>query len=53
MYLTVMVILMCPCCASAVDAEDGPDPQEFECVSCGQTWTMVVDADRLAAHSLS
>ncbi len=47
------VILLCPCCASTVDAEDGPNPQRFECVSCGQTWTMVVDRDRQAAHSLS
>lgn len=46
------VILICPCCASAVDAHADPQPQTFTCVSCGQTWSMVVDADRLAAHSL-
>lgn len=47
------VILICPCCASTVDAEDGPALQTFECVSCGQKWSMVVDRDRHAAHSLT
>ncbi len=46
-------ILVCPCCASAVDADAREDPQTFECVSCGQTWVMVVDADRQAQHSLT
>lgn len=47
------VILVCPCCASAVDAQAGETPQTFECVSCGQVWTMVVDADRQFTHSLT
>lgn len=47
------VIVLCPCCASAVDAEAQPGLQEFTCVSCGQAWSMVVEADRLAVHSLS
>lgn len=47
------VILLCPCCASTVDAQVTAEPQTFECVSCGQTWTMVIDRDRQAAHSLS
>lgn len=46
-------ILICPCCASTVDAEAKPEPQTFQCVTCGQMWTMVVDADRQATHSLS
>lgn len=51
--MSEQVILVCPCCASAVDAEASTEIQEFECVSCGQTWAMVVDANRLAAHSLT
>ncbi len=51
--MTDTAILVCPCCASTVDAEAGPDPQDFECVSCGQTWRMVVDAGRQALYSLT
>lgn len=46
------VILVCPCCASTVDADSDPDPQNFTCTCCGQTWSMVVDADRQASYSL-
>lgn len=51
--MSVPVILVCPCCASTVDAHATTEIQQFECVSCGQTWSMVVDADRQAAHSLT
>lgn len=51
--MAAQVILVCPCCASALDAEHGPDPQTFQCPACGQHWTMVVDADRHAAHALT
>lgn len=51
--MSQQVILVCPCCASTVDAEASPDIQQFECLSCGQTWSMVVDAGRQAAHSLT
>lgn len=47
------VILLCPCCASTIDAEASPEPQTFECVSCGQNWVMVVDYDRHTAHALT
>lgn len=47
------VILLCPCCASTVDAQALPQPQNFECISCGQTWVMVVDPARQAAYSLT
>lgn len=47
------VILVCPCCASTVDAQTGDHLQHFECAACGQDWLMVVDADRQAAHSLT
>ena len=47
------VILLCPCCASTIDATAGPEPQTFDCAHCGQQWSMVVDADRHAAHSLT
>lgn len=52
---TAMVILVCPCCASPVDAaaaQTGTE-QHFKCLSCGQSWHMVVDPDRLARHSLT
>lgn len=47
-------IILCPCCATAVDAEctDG-HPQNFECVACGQNWTMTPSRERQAAHSLN
>lgn len=47
------VIVLCPCCASAQDAEAAEQTQTFECISCGQTWSMQVDAERQAEHSLS
>jgi hypothetical protein len=47
------VVLLCPCCASPVDALAGPAPQALECVVCGQHWDMVVDADRQAEHALT
>lgn len=47
------VIVLCPCCASAQDAETSTQTQTFQCVSCGQSWSMVVDADRQDTHSLS
>lgn len=47
------VIVLCPCCASAQDANVEQTPQTFTCVSCGQSWTMVVDRERQATHSLS
>ncbi len=47
------VILLCPCCASTVDAVAGPSEQHLYCGCCGQTWVMVVDAVRQADHSLT
>lgn len=47
------VILVCPCCASAVDATTADTAQELECLSCEQQWLMVVDAHRQAAHALT
>ncbi len=47
------VILICPCCASPVDATDTDGLEaEHECHGCGQRWLMVVDADRHAEHAL-
>lgn len=46
------VILVCPVCASPVDAEPCETPQNHECVSCGQTWWMSIDLDRHAEHAL-
>lgn len=54
-------ILMCPVCASTVDAEQkllsedrggGPAIQVFECLPCGQEWEMCIDPARMARHSL-
>lgn len=47
------VILICPCCASPVDAESKPEEQTLTCAACEQTWRMVVDAVRQAEHALS
>lgn len=51
--MTEHVIVLCPCCASTLDAKVTTDQQDFTCVCCGQTWTMTVDAERLAAHALT
>ncbi len=51
--MTDSVIIVCPCCASSIDAYPTDDLQEFECVSCGQTWTMLVDYDRISTFSLA
>lgn len=47
------VILVCPCCASTVEAHARDELQEFDCTGCGQQWLMVVDADRQAEHALT
>jgi hypothetical protein len=47
------VILVCPCCASPVDAQAGPAIQELDCAACGQTWQMVIDAERVAEYALT
>lgn len=52
MTVPVPVVLICPTCASPIDAVAQEWTQQFTCVACGQTWTMVVDADRAATHSL-
>ncbi len=46
-------ILVCPCCASPVDAQPHSRPQNFECEVCEQKWTMVVDHKRTSEHSLT
>ena len=51
--MTEHVIVLCPCCASTLDAKTITEPQTFTCVCCGQTWTMTVDADRHAEHALT
>lgn len=49
---TVMVIVLCPCCASPQDARPSQQPQQFGCVACGQRWQMPVDGERFLEHSL-
>lgn len=46
------VILVCPCCSSAVDAVGAPQIQQLRCHACGQEWSMVVDAARVNIYSL-
>lgn len=46
------VILVCPCCASPVDAQVAEQPQHLECEVCGQQWTMIVDHARHAEYAL-
>jgi len=53
MNLPTAVILLCPCCASAVDAETHDEPQDLHCTTCGQTWSMIVNPDRQHTHSLT
>lgn len=47
------VILVCPCCASPVDALAAPHEQTLNCAACEQVWRMVVDPDRHAAYALT
>ncbi len=47
----VTVILVCPCCASTVDAADD-GTEAFRCDACGQQWAMRLDVDRLRQYSL-
>lgn len=48
------VILLCPCCASPVDAEDSEGVVAvLECGSCEQRWSMVVDSARVAQYALT
>jgi len=44
-------ILFCPCCCSPVDVSV-PGQTGFECVNCGQTWTMAVNSERQAEFSI-
>lgn len=53
MDVTKKVVLVCPCCASPVDAEAGLEIQLLLCSACGQIWRMVVDAARIAEHALT
>jgi hypothetical protein len=47
----VTVILVCPCCASTVDAKDD-GTESFTCTVCAQQWVMTLDVDRLHQFSL-
>lgn len=48
-----MVIVICPCCATPMDAPVDDMQREFECLSCGQAWRMAVEADRFTEHALT
>ncbi len=50
--VTAKVILVCPVCASPVDAEAKQEQQTHECISCGQSWIMTINLDRHAEHAL-
>lgn len=50
--VTDNVILVCPCCASPLEATPDPCPQAFACENCEQQWTMTVDRNRVLFHSL-
>lgn len=51
--MTKKVVLLCPCCASPVDAEASSTVQDFICEVCGQRWAMAVDAARVAEYALT
>jgi hypothetical protein len=46
-------VLVCPCCASPVDAVADPDIQDLTCGVCDQVWQMVVDPLRIAQYALT
>lgn len=47
-------IVFCPMCCSNVDvlAFDG-DVVELMCNSCEQVWTMLIEVERFAQHSIN
>lgn len=47
------VIVVCPCCASPVDAEVLVEIQHLTCGVCGQQWGMQVDVDRISEYALT
>lgn len=47
------VIVICPCCASPVDAEANDDECKLQCTACGQHWSMVVSAARQKEYALT
>lgn len=47
------VIVICPCCASPVDARPGDAAQSIHCTVCDQSWVMVVDAERQKEYALT
>lgn len=47
------VVLLCPCCASPVDAVAGAQQQTLNCEVCDQSWQMIVDAARIAEYALT
>jgi uncharacterized protein YbaR (Trm112 family) len=47
------VVLLCPCCASPVDAIAGAQEQSLTCEVCDQSWRMVVDSARIAEYALT
>jgi hypothetical protein len=47
------VVLICPCCASPVDAQVGHGQQSLQCDACDQQWTMVIDPSRIAEYALT
>lgn len=47
------VIVICPCCASPVDAQDNQQQQCLVCLACGQTWFMRIDAERQKEYALT
>lgn len=53
MRLRMNVIVICPCCASPVDAQSHDDEQDLHCTACGQLWSMVVNAARQREYALT
>jgi len=56
----IKVVLVCPCCASPVDAEVLPHGEPgwaahttLHCVACGQRWQMSIDTRRIEEHALT
>lgn len=44
-------IVYCPVCCTNADAEAYGE-QAFECLNCETRWTVVLEKDKVAAHSM-
>lgn len=48
--LELLPVVYCPVCCTNLDAE-GMGDQSFECPTCETTFTVVLEAEKIASHA--